>query len=489
MYATFLSFLSGAILFLAGVANAGFLVENLLSVPLLTGWIQGAAILIIVSQLAGFLDIKIPNSSNAIISTMQAIVGSIKQTNVASLLIGAVCLVILFLVRKLGETKAPIVKKFPVSLLVLIGVTALSRFLHWDDVYKISIVGTIPQGLPVPGFFTVTWDLITDSLKASLAISIIGFMEGISLAKKFAAMRRYRINVSQELRALGLANMVGSIFSSFPVTGSVTRTSVNYQAGSRTTYSSIVNAILVGCVLLFLAPLFYDTPKTALAAIVMAAGISLIDIHEIFFLWRIRAYIDLVQLLSIFIVTLFTGPEVGAVVAILFSVLHIIYRATRPHFMTLAPVHGTTVYKPEPKLSPMNSPIALKGILVVKLESSVYFYTTAWLKEWLHRWEGDYPTPVNTLIFDGSNMNAADATGVHTLKDIVEEHQKRNVCVFFTNLKPRLRKTMELSGLIDIVGPDSILGTVHEAVELAETISASQRNAINKNLLAINDNA
>jgi len=355
--------------------------------------------------------------------------------------------------------------------------------LDWETKLKLNVIGDIPKGLPVPGFFALDWDLIQSSVKAALAISIIGFMEGISLAKKFAALRKYRIDVSQELRALGLANMIGSVFKAFPVTGSVTRTTVNYQSGSRTTLSSIVNGTLVGCVLLFLAPLFYYTPKAALSAIVTSAGLSLIDVHEMMFLWKIKAKYDLAQLLAVFGITLFTGPEIGAVVAILVSVVQIIYNSTRPTCVMLGPVAGTTVYKSGTSFTER---IAAKGIMVAKFESNLHFYTMAWLKEKMFVWESESPCPVNTVIFDATGIEEADATGVHGLRELVDDYQKRNICVFLSNVKPALRDTLELSGILDKVGTDSVFSTTHEAVEVAENISYSQRSRINSVTLSLN---
>jgi len=473
LYATFLSFFSGIILFGAGLLNGGFIVENILSVPLLTGWIQGAAVLIVLSQMSGFFQIHIPSTSNTVVTVIKSISETIKDTNGWSVLVGGVCLVLLFGSRKIGETRRfSFIKKLPISLVVLIVVTLLSYLQNWEDNLHLAIIGKIPQGLPSPKFFSLSWELIGTSFKAALAIAIIGFMEGISLAKKFAGLRKYRIDVSQELRALGLANMIGSCFRAFPVTGSVTRTTVNYQSGSRTTFSSIVNGLLVGAVLLFLSRLFYYTPKTALAAIVISAGLSLIDIHEIQFLWRIKAKYDLAQLLGIFLVTLFTGPETGALVTILISVLQIIYRSTRPVCVSMGPVSGTSVYKAGTQFS---KTITKKGILVVRLDSGLYFYTTAWLKENLFTWESESPIQVKAIVLDASAISSADSTGVHGLMEIIDEYKKKSICVFFSNVPNALMETMELAGLLEKVGPDSFFGTTHEAVQVANTLSHSER--------------
>lgn len=472
-YATFLSCFSGIILFLAGLVNGGFIVENILSVPLLTGWIQGAAVLIILSQLSGFLQIHIPSTSNTLVTVIESISQTIKNTNFASLCVGAVCLFLLFGSRKLGEVQRfAIVKKIPLSLLVLAGVTALTKILKWNEKYDLAIIGTIPHGLPAPSFGAVDWALIKASFRAALAIAIIGFMEGISLAKKFAGLKKYKIDVSQELRALGIANIVGSFFKAFPVTGSVTRTTVNYQSGSRTTYSSIINGLLVGAVLLFLSPLFYYTPKAALAAIVISAGLSLIDIHEIKFLWRIKAKYDLAQLALIFIVTLFTGPELGAVIAILVSVLQIIYRSTRPVCVTIGPVEGTSVYKPGVQFTKVTTK---KGIIIVKLDSGLFFYTTAWLKENLYEWETKSPVTVNAIVLDASGIDGADSSGVHGLMEIIDQYKKKNICIFFSNVNASLMETLSLAGLCDTVGLDSFFVTTHEAVQVAHALSYSDR--------------
>lgn len=471
LYATFLSFFSGLILFVGGLLNGGFIVENLLSVPLLMGWIQGAALLIVLSQASGFFQIHIPSTSNTVVTLVKSIASEIKSTNVWSVLIGSVCLILLFGTRKISEyERFQFLRKVPLSLLVLIGVTLLTKFLHWDTKLDIAIIGVIPQGLPHFGFFSLSWSLILASFKAAMAIAIIGFMEGISLAKKFAGLRKYRIDVSQELRALGLANIIGSCFKAFPVTGSVTRTTVNYQSGSRTTYSSVVNGILVGAVLLFLAPLFYYTPKATLAAIVISAGLSLIDIGEIRFLWRIRAKWDMVQLFAILLITLFTGPEIGAVFAILISVILIVYRATKPACHTLGQVAGTTVYNN----SIHARSTARKGILIVRIESGLYFYTVAWLKENLFTWENDSSVPLKALVMDASTIESADSSGIHGITELIEQYKKKDICVFFSNLSDSLFNTFLLSGIIDKIGHDAIFGTTHEAVQAAQGLSYSE---------------
>lgn len=471
LYATFLSFFSGIILFIAGLVNGGFIVENILSVPLLTGWIQGAAVLIILSQASGFLQIHIPSTSTSLVTVLESMSKTIHNTNVWSVLVGGVCLILLVGVRKLGE-RVYFIKKIPISLLVLAGVTLLTKLLGWDTNLKLNIIGEIPQGLPTPEFFKINWELIQSSFKAAMAIAIIGFMEGISLAKKFAGKRKYRIDVSQELRALGLANIVGSCFGAFPVTGSVTRTTVNYQSGSRTTFSSIVNGLLVGAVLLFLSPLFYYTPKAALAAIVISAGTSLIDIKEAMFLWKINARFDLGLMLAIFIITLFTGPEMGAMIAILFSVLQIIYRATRPVCESLGPVTGTSVYKPGGQFSKV---MLSKGVIVVRLSSGLFFYTIAWLKESMCKWECESPVPVKAIILDASAITTADSSGIHGLIQMLDEYKQKNICIFFSNVCNPLMETMNLAGLTEKAGTDSFFGTTHEAAQVAQSLSFSER--------------
>jgi len=204
---------------------------------------------------------------------------------------------------------------------------------------------------------------------------------------------------------------------------------------------------------------------------VISAGLSLIDIAEIRFLWRIKAKYDLMQLFAIFLITIFTGPEIGAVFAVLVSVVLIVFRATKPACHTLGQVVGTTVYN----TSHYAKSTAKKGILVVRIESGLYFYTTAWLKENLFTWENDASVPVKALVMDATTIETADSSGIHGLMELIDEYSKKNICVFFSNVSLQLYNTFELAGIVEKVGPDSFFGTTHEAVQIAQGLSYSER--------------
>jgi len=327
----------------------------------------------------------------------------------------------------------------------------------------VKIVGAIPQGLPVPETVSVTWTRIKETYTSALIISLIGFMEAISVAKKFAALRQYKVNVSKELIALGLANMMGAVFQAYPATGSISRSAVNYRMGIRTPLSSFLVGILMMGVLLFLTPLFYYTPSACLAAIVIAAAVTMVDTTEMIYLYKIKEYTDLAQLVVTLLITLLLGPDVGAGVAVAISLILVVLRSSKPNFVVLGRLPGTLVYK---DVNRFPDAVTQKGVLIVRFDSRIFFYTTTWFRERLDKWEREAPS-VHTIVIDSVGINSIDSTGVHVLTEVLELHHKKNIRILFSDVKGPVRDAMENAGLTLKIGLENFFLTTHSAVEYA----------------------
>jgi len=277
-----------------GFLRAGF-ITNFLSHAVISGFTSAAAIVIGLSQLKHILGLKLEHTHTTI-AFFAELFKHISETNLITAAIGFASIIVLVFFKKT-------MPKFPAAILVVIGSSLAVYFLGLNNL-GVKIVADVPQGLP---HFTVP-NVKLESLKlllpAALTIAFISFMESIAVASTFAAKDKYKLDANKELIGLGLANIAGSFFQAFPVAGGFGRSAVNYQAGARTQLAAIITAILIIATLLFLTPLFYYLPKSALAAIVVVAVLGLIDFKELKHLWQLRRA-DAYSLLVAFFATLF----------------------------------------------------------------------------------------------------------------------------------------------------------------------------------------
>jgi len=283
----------------------------------------------------------------------------------------------------------------------------------------------------------------------------------VGIAKKFASLKSYRLDVSQELIALGSANIIGSVFKSYPVTGSISRSAINFQIGSCTPLSSVLVGFLVMFVLLFLTPLLELVPTTVLSAIVITAALHTINPFEWVRLFRAKEYLDFFLSNGVLFLTLMLGPDIGAVIAVVISLIIVIYRSSRPHFVRVGRLPGTVVYKDVRRFP---DAITFPGVLIVRLDGMLSFYTTSHLREKLEEWEVDSDPPVHTIIIDSVGINGVDSSGHHLLSEILEVYEKRSIRVLFSEMKGRVRDSLARGGLDKKVGLNNFFLTTHEAV-------------------------
>jgi SulP family sulfate permease len=287
-----LTIMVGAIQMAAGLLRLGF-VANFFSHAVLSGFTSAAAIVICLSQMKHLLGIQLPNENSAF-RLFLIFLKHLQQTNPATVVIGVCAIVGLAIIKK----KYP---RFPAALLFVVAGTLIVYLFKLPNA-GVKTVGKVPGGLP--GFSLPLFDLAKwlKLIPTALAIVFVGYMESISVARYVAAKEKYEVDADSELRGLGLANIISSLFSGYVVTGGFSRTAVNYQAGAKTGLASIVTAFVVMLTLLILTPLFYHLPNTILAAIIIVAVVGLIDIKEPIRLFRIKPA-DVLTLVITFICT------------------------------------------------------------------------------------------------------------------------------------------------------------------------------------------
>jgi SulP family sulfate permease len=452
MLAITLAFLVGVIQFLLGIFRLGFLV-NFLSHPVISGFTSAAALIIGLSQLKHLLGVNLERSHYIHEIIIEAL-GQLSAINWATFGIGIGGIALIMGVKKIN-------KSIPGPLLaVLFGILAVWGLGLVDQ--GVKIVGTVPEGLPSFGFPDFSLAAIQSLLPIALAISLVSFMESIAVAKAIQAKHKdYKVVPNQELIALGLSNVGGSFFQSYPVTGGFSRTAINDQAGAKTGMASIISAVLIITTLLFLTPLFYFLPKAILASVIMVAVFGLIDIKEPLHLWRADRS-DFWMLIITFIATLALGIEQGIGIGVVLSLAMIIFETTRPHIAQLGKVPGTHFYRNRERFGQVE---IRKDLLIVRFDAQLYFANLNVFREQIDEWMAAKGPGLEALILNTESINTLDSSALHLLEDLLTDLKTRNCQLLFTGVKGPVRDALVKGHLVSKIGADNFFMSVQEAVD------------------------
>ena len=450
--ALLLALMVGVIQFAMGLSRFGFL-TNFLSHPILAGFTSAAALIIGLSQLKHLLGVDIARSHHVHEILLQA-VQQIGEVHVATLSIGLLGIGLLIGLRNWK-------KAFPGALaLVILSTLAVWAFSLADD--GVSIVGAVPGGLPAFTLPVLSWPDVEALFPTALAISLVGFMESIAVAKVYASKNRYEIDANQELIGLGFANMLGSVFQSFPTTGGFSRTAVNAQAGARTQVSALITAGIIGLTLLFLTPLFYFLPKAVLAAIVMVAVFGLIDWEEARYLWKVDQK-DFALMMLTFFATIGFGIEQGILVGVIASLIIVVYQSSRPHTAIEGRLPGTNSYR---NIERNTEAVTDEGVVIFRMDSSLYFANVSHFKERIRNIR-QAEDQLRALVLNFFPVNRIDSSAAHMLMELVSNLQTNGAKVYFVGVKGPVLDLMKKAGLTDLIGHDMFFLEVHDAVQRA----------------------
>ncbi len=435
-YAIMLAFFMGAAQLLLGLIRMGF-ITNLLAKPVISGFTSAAALIIGLNQLKYLIGVDI-EKSNAIHEIVISAFKSLSDVHWITLLVGVLGIVLIKGVKKIN-------KKIPGSLLaVVLGILTVSIFNL--DQSGVSIVREVPDGLPSFMLPDLSLETIQKLLPLSLTIAVVAFMEAYSVAKAIEAKKRnYRVVPNQELIALGAANVVGSLFQSYPVTGGFSRSAVNEQAGARTPLSSIISAILVALTLLFLTPLFYNLPHTILASIIMVAVSGLIDISYIRELWRTNK-IELGLLLATAAVTLFFGMVQGIVSGVVLSILILLFKAANPHIAFLGRMKGLSEYRNLKRYADLES---WDEVMVVRVDAPFAFVNIQMIKEKILNKALESKGALKSVVLDAASVAYIDATGIVGLRDLMRSLSEKDIQLLFAEVIGPVRDAFYKNGLVN----------------------------------------
>lgn len=464
--AILLAFLSGAILLGMGITRLGFIV-NFLSHPVISGFSSAAALVIGFSQLKHLLGFDIPRS-HLITDTIGHAMTNISEINTVTIFLAAASFAILLLFKSriegwlkglgAGDAVADSIAKAGPLVAVLVATLAV-WILSLNTTHHVKIVADIPAGLPPFTLPQLELGLIKQLLPAALLISLVGFLESVSVAKSLASKRRQKIDANQELIALGTANIGASFTGGYPVTGGFSRSLVNFAAGAVTPLASIITAALIAVTVLLLTPLLYFLPKATLAAIIVVAVFNLLDFKTLRESW-VYNKADAASLIATFIAVLILGVELGIVTGAGLSILLYLWRTSRPHMAEVGRVGKTEHFRNVLRHEVATHP----EVLLVRVDESLYFANTAYLEDELLARVADRPD-INHLVLIMNAVNFIDASALETLELLAERLRNANVTLHFAEVKgPVMDRLIQVS-FPEKLGSGNIYLSTHTATE------------------------
>jgi SulP family sulfate permease len=447
MAAITLAFLSGLFLVLMGLFRLGFL-ANFLSHPVIAGFITASGIIIAASQLKHIFGI--PAEGHNFIELLIALVGNLRQINWYTFSIGLFVLAFLFLVRrylkpalihlgvslKMADVLAKIGPVFAViATIVIVWAFDLSR-------YDVALVGDVPQGLPPLTAPSFSYDLWMSLIGSAILISVIGFVESISVAQTLASKKRQRISPDQELVGLGAANIGASFTSGFPVTGGFSRSVVNFDAGADTPAAGAYTAVGLAFASMFLTPLIFFLPKATLAATIIIAVLSLVDFSILKKTWT-YSKADFIAVLTTVVITLVLGIEAGVTAGVVISIFIHLYKSSRPHMAVVGQVPGSEHYRNVFRHEVITDP----HILSVRVDESLYFANARFLEDAVYDLVAQNKD-INHVLLQCSAINAIDMSALESMEALNERLKDNGVIFHLTEVKGPVMDRLERTDFV-----------------------------------------
>ncbi len=463
--AILLAVMVGSFQFLMGLFKLGFLV-NFLSHPVISGFTSAAALIIGFSQLKHLLGFNIPRSHH-IHEIITNTVAGLENTHIVTFIIGISGVILILVLRKVS-------KSIPGSLVAVIASILVVKLFNLQDA-GVAIVGEIPAGLPSLNFSFEGLGQWRELLPIALTISLIGYMESIAVARAIQSKHKdYEVNSNQELIGLGLANLFGFFFQSFPTTGGFSRTAVNDQAGAKTGMASLISAVLIVLTLLFLTPLFYYLPNAILASVIMVAVFGLIDFKEPVRLWKTDRT-DFVLLLITFVFTASLGVEIGIGIGVILSLAMVIYRSAYPHMAVLGKIPETTIYRNTGRFP---EAIIDKEILIIRIDAQMFFANNSNIRDRVEIEKKKKGEALQLIILSLEAVSNMDSSAEHHLEELISEYRDEGIEVYLTGTIGPVRDVFARSGFFEKVGKNRFFNYIDEAVQHFKSDSPTQNGQL-----------
>lgn len=450
---TTLACIVGVMLVAAGLLKLGFLSE-FLAKPVVTGFVLGVSITILVGQLPKLFGV--PSTSGSFFDQVVGLVQQLPETNPWDLAIGGAALGLILVLRRID-------RRIPAPLVALV-LSILAVTIFDLTARDVAVVGPVPTGVPLPSIPAFPLGNLFLLATGAAGIVFLALGESIGSARSFSSKHGYRIAPDQELIALGASNLSAGLFGGFAVDASLSQSATGEVAGNRTQLASLATAALLLATALFLAPLFQNLPQAVLGAIVIASVLSLVDIPEL------RRYVDqrrtdfalaLVALFGVLTTSVLTGLVIAAGV----SVVLLLYRASQPALTTLGRIPGSRDGFGDVSRNPGAQPVP--GVLTLRLDTPLYYFNASEVEtQVLSMVEAADPRPT-TVILDIGATSDLDVTTADMLLELLRALGELGVSLSLAQVKGQVRDRMRRVALMDAIGANHVFLSVPLAVEAA----------------------
>jgi SulP family sulfate permease len=443
--------LVGVLALLARLAKLGF-ITDFLSKPILVGYIFGATLIVIGSQLGKMFGIKL--ESDQFFRQVIELISRLDETHLLTFVIGVICMAALLIMRRISRT-------LPGPLIIVVLTIILSTVLDWES-KGVAVVGAVPAGLPRLTIPAVTFQDIYALLPAALALTILIYADEILTARVFAAKHGQKIDANQEFVAIGTANIGAGFLMGFPAALSASRTAVNDQMGGKSQWVGLFAVALTIIFLLFLTPLLAPLPTVALGAIIITASIGLLDMAAFRFLRKLRSaefWLAVVTTLGVLTV----GIIQGILVAVVLSLINVLFHISRPHDALLDELDasGGTVYRGvEEKETTLTEP----GLVVYRFDAPLVFANAAFFTERLEELIVNAGEGLKCVVLDAEAISDFDSTAAEALENLDKDLERHGIEFWIARANGPLRDLMQATGLTNRLGKENIYPSVRAAV-------------------------
>ncbi len=459
-YVMLVALLSGLIQIGLGLARAGILL-NLLSHPVLVGFINAAAIVIAVSQLPAMTGIAVPRDDSTLAAVGHVLANG-EHAHLPSLGMGMLALLLLLGLKRWAPRQ-------PGLLIMVAGLTVLSYFVGYERGGG-AVIGDIPRGVPGLSVPAMNWQALIALIPAAFIISLVSFMEAMSSCKVIADKTRRPWNENQELIGQGLAKLAAAFCNAMPVSGSFSRSAMNLASGARSGWSSLVSAALVLLALLLLTSLLHHLPKPALAAMIVLAVAGLINWPAMRLAW-LASRDDGIAAGLTFVATIAFAPNIqnGILAGILFSLGAFIFRRMKPR-IAVQSLGLDGVFR---DIGTEGAELRHGRVVALRFDAALFFVNASFFEEAVHGLEQDNPELECIVVF-ADGINILDASGVEMLRDLIRHLREQHITLVISNAKPQFVEVAERTGLMPLLGRENVFASHDDALT-----AVSERHGVN----------
>jgi high affinity sulfate transporter 1 len=449
--ASMMAVVSGVACILAGAARLGFVTE-LLSKPIRYGYMNGIALTVLISQLPKLFGFSIEGDGplRKLWAIVQAILGG--RANWTAFAVGAATLAVIFLLKNR--------KRIPGILIAVVGATVVVGTLDLAERAGVSVLGPLPQGLPAFAIPWITYDDIVPVLIGGCAVALVSFADTSVLSRVYAVRTGTNIDPNQEMVGLGAANLAAGFFQGFPISSSSSRTPVAEAAGSKTQLTGVVGALAVALLLLIAPNLLQHLPTAALAAVVIASAIGLIEVTDLIRIYRIQRWEFWLSIVCLVGVAVF-GAIPGIGLALVIAVIEFLWDGWRPHSAVLGRAEGVRGYHDITRYPEAHQ---IPGLVLFRWDAPLFFANAELFKERVLDAAANSPAPASWLVVAAEPVTSVDVTAADMLAELDETLHAAGIELCFAELKDPVKDKLKRFGLFSSFGEASFFPTIGAAV-------------------------